>query len=356
MAALAVLSPPPAEVIVVVDGDDPAITPPPGFRRLGQPRAGPAAARNRGSRSARGDVLLFVDADVEVPPATVGKVTTYLTDHPDVAGLIGSYDDSPGEDNFLSQYKNLVHHFVHQRAERDGWTFWGACGAIRREVFTDLEGFRETYVVPCIEDVELGYRLRDARAAVHVVPDLQVKHLKHWSTTSLLHSDVFCRALPWSALIMRTGRMRNDLNTTRVNRVQVGLVNGALVAVAVGARWSPARRVAAGALAAATVLDLPLLRFLARARGVRFAALVVPWQLLYHGYSGVCFALAAARQLLMGAGVLPRRHGPGSPRKLRETLVHRPGLWPGEFRRTLADRLLREPSTSESAVDNRHLH
>jgi hypothetical protein len=58
----------------------------------------------------------------------------FQNDH-DLAAVIGSYDDEPFEPNFLSQYKNLLHHYVHQTANRDASTFWGACGAIRRESF-----------------------------------------------------------------------------------------------------------------------------------------------------------------------------------------------------------------------------
>jgi hypothetical protein len=35
---------------------------------------------------------------------------------PHLAGLIGSYDDEPAAQNFLSQYKNLFHHYIHQTA------------------------------------------------------------------------------------------------------------------------------------------------------------------------------------------------------------------------------------------------
>jgi hypothetical protein len=55
--------------------------------------------------------------------------------------LIGSYDDAPGANNFLSQYKNLFHHYTHQTGSEEASTFWGACGAIRRDVFLDGRWF-----------------------------------------------------------------------------------------------------------------------------------------------------------------------------------------------------------------------
>ena len=61
---------------------------------------------------------------------------------------------------FLSQYKNLVHHFYHHRGKREASTFWSGCGAVRKQAFLDAGGFDvERYTRPSIEDIELGYRL-----------------------------------------------------------------------------------------------------------------------------------------------------------------------------------------------------
>src|SRR4051794_30238177 len=43
---------------------------------------GPAAARNAAARAARGDILLFIDADVEAQPATVVQILDHLDRHP----------------------------------------------------------------------------------------------------------------------------------------------------------------------------------------------------------------------------------------------------------------------------------
>ncbi|MGB5972341.1 MAG: glycosyltransferase, partial [Nodosilinea sp.] len=160
------VSRPPDEVIVVVDGgaDD-------SWQRAKDFGAkvfrydtaeGPARARNRGARMAQGDILFFVDADVTVGHDTILDVETAFQQDINLAALIGSYDDQPGADNFLSQYKNLIHHYTHQVSSEKASTFWGACGAIRAEAFEAVGGFDERYRKPCIEDIELGYRLKRA--------------------------------------------------------------------------------------------------------------------------------------------------------------------------------------------------
>ena len=75
-----------------------------------------------------------------------------------------------------------------------------------------LGGFDEGYRQPSIEDIELGYRLKQAGHRIRLCKALQVKHLKRWSVVSLLKSDFFDRALPWTELILRDRRVINDLN------------------------------------------------------------------------------------------------------------------------------------------------
>src|SRR4051812_30844664 len=188
------------EIIVVADGDGDEswkLASELGMRVIHLPRtAGPSRARNRGADAARGDILFFIDADVVIPPGAVKQVRSFFAAEREVAALIGSYDEAPAELNFHSQYKNLFHHFVHQNGCGEASTFWGACGAIRREIFLEVGGYDENYERPCIEDIELGYRLTAASHRIRLISDLQVKHLKRWDAVSLIKSDMLDRAAP----------------------------------------------------------------------------------------------------------------------------------------------------------------
>ncbi len=186
-------------------------------------QSGPAHARNLGAQTAKGDVLFFLDADVCVHPDTIGLVVDAFTD-PQLDALMGSYDDDPAEPDFLSQYKNLMHCYVHHTARSEACTFWSGCGAIRREVFFAYSGFDESYDRPAIEDIELGYRLTEAGRRIVLDRNVQVKHLKRWSFWNLLKTDIFDRGIPWTELILRDKHMPNDLNIQLSQRVSVALV------------------------------------------------------------------------------------------------------------------------------------
>jgi glycosyltransferase involved in cell wall biosynthesis len=200
---------------------------------------GPAFARNLGAKTAQGEILFFVDSDVCVQPDTLSLIGAEFTRNPDVDAVMGSYDRWPSAKNFMSQYRNLMHHYVHQQSRREAVTFWGGCGAVRREVFLEFGGFDEAYKSPAIEDIEFGYRLSAAGRKLVLNSNIEVRHLKRWDVGSVIKTDFFYRALPWSELTFRSGWMPDDLNLRISQRISVvlgGLLGalGAYLAVSRG--------------------------------------------------------------------------------------------------------------------------
>lgn len=288
----------PYEVIVVCDGDSDGsslVAEQFGAQVIKIPTpGGPARARNRGSLSAKGDILFFVDADVAVAPDIVGQISAVFQQQPDLAAVFGSYDDQPLETNFLSQYRNLLHHYVHQTSKEEAATFWGACGAIRREVFLTLGGFDEGYRRPAIEDIELGYRLKMAGYRIRLLKGLMVTHLKRWDLFTMLKADFFYRALPWTRLLLRMGRFDNDLNLKISCRISVILANLLLLIMA-GIVFLPwLLLVAVGMAVGLMALNWDVYRFFKNKRGLVFALKTIPWHWFYYLYSGLAFTIGFA--------------------------------------------------------------
>lgn len=265
----------------------------PDIRLLRNPlQAGPAAARNLAAPVAAGTHLWFVDSDVVVADDAARVILRELQ-HEAVAALMGSYDDAPAAPNFLSQYKNLVHRYYHQRARREASTFWAGCGVVDRATFLRLGGFDAArYRYPSIEDIELGYRIRDSGGRIRLVHDLQGKHLKEWRLRNLVHTEVLRRALPWARLMLHRGRVTDDLNVGRGERWRAALA-GTFATLAAGA----AVGLAPGWLALAAggvivIANASLLGFFARHRGRRFAGAALAFHQVYYLYSAGTFVFA----------------------------------------------------------------
>ncbi|NJM07500.1 glycosyltransferase family 2 protein [Candidatus Gracilibacteria bacterium] len=302
LSSLAQTNPQPHEIIVVADGDTDGsrdVARATGVRLIVRDTpGGPALARNLGANAACGTLLYFVDADVTLPSDAIGQVMAAFTAEPELSALIGSYDDAPGDAAFLSQYKNLLHHYVHQRGHEQAWTFWGACGAIRREDFIAVGGFDEGYNKPSIEDIELGARLVQRGHRIRLLKALQVKHLKRWTATSLLRTDFTQRALPWTALLLKSKHMPNDLNLGLTSRLSVICAHGLVGALLISLIQPRALLLAAVQALGLTMLNFPLYRFFASKRGPWFALRSMPWHWLYYWYGGLAFAIGFARHHL----------------------------------------------------------
>lgn len=252
--------------------------------------SGPGMARNEGAKVAQGNILLFVDADVMIHPDVLSRVFATFKKQPDLAAVFGSYDSRPVAQNFISQYKNLLNHFVHQHGKSEASTFWGACGAIRSDVFHKIGGFDIKFTKPTIEDIELGYRLRRAGHRIVLDKQMQGQHLKQWSFSSLIHTDIFCRAIPWTKLVLESRTQVNDLNLHRSQRASAGLVGVATIGSPLIMVEPLASLVVLSCLMGTLLLNRKLFGFFFRERGMWFAMSSFPIHLLYFLYSGLVFS------------------------------------------------------------------
>lgn len=314
------------ELIVVDDGSADA-TAEVGARwadrvvRLPAPARGPAFARNRGGEVASGEVLVFVDADVCVHRDALGRLQDLLGPEGEPVAAFGAYDVRPRAEGLVSQYRNLLHHWVHARNRGEADTFWAGLGGVRRRAFQEVGGFDEVrYPRPQIEDIELGYRLRDRGHRIVLDPSIRGTHLKRWTLGAMIRNDVLHRGVPWMELLLERGSVgAGSLNADLRERVLTMLtVAGAAVLLLAAALTSlPLLTLGLGFLSGVLIGNLRLLAWFRRVRGLRFAVAVVPLRLLYYLLNGVSVGLVLARRLgtaLRGDAAGPeRRPLDGSP-------------------------------------------
>lgn len=257
---------------------------------LSERRCGPAHARNRAAHKSRGEILWFIDADV-IARSDAPREIRHALDN-GRAAVFGSYDNSPEAPNFFSQYKNLVHHYYHQKIRGDVPSFWAGCGAVWKQNFLDVGGFDAgQYPRSSIEDIELGYRLRAAGGRIGHAPQLLATHLKVWTFWKLLVSDIRDRAVPWAFLLLTRGEISDELNISVSERVRAAIawmLPFALVMSLVGMiSWWSLSVVLSIALAA----NLDLFALFQRRNGLLFALGATLFHQLYYLYSTAAYCL-----------------------------------------------------------------
>lgn len=277
------------EVIVVDDGSGDAtleVARKYDCRILALPNnCGAAAARNIGARAAVGEILFFLDADIAVPPNVLEQIDETFVERPEIGAAFCSYQKKTIPTNFCSVYKNLLHHYTHQTAREDAVTFCSGFGAIRRDVFLNSGGFDENYRF--LEDIEFGYRLHRAGQIILLRKQIQLTHLKRYSLASLVMSDLFGRAIPWTRIMLEKRVFRNDLNT-KLNNVLSVAVAAAIPIVFISAMFSTRMIVVLLAMSASfAALNTGFYRFVYQEQGGLFLLRSVAMNWLGYVYSGI---------------------------------------------------------------------
>lgn len=289
-----------AEFVVAVDG--PALELPAWLDRPDVTvvatgvRAGPAATRNAAVEAARGGVLFFVDADVELAPDALERALAAFAAEPDLVGVFGAYDDEPAAPGLVSQFRNLLHHHTHVSHPGDATTFWTGCGAMRTANFLDVGGFDAGFGCPSVEDIDLGMRVTSAGGRIALDPGLRCKHLKRWTLASMIRTDVFQRAVPWTRMLVARRTLPTTLTIDRKNRA-CGVLALALVAALVVAPFVPyAWAVAAACGLAIGLCHSGFYRLCLRKRGPVFAVGAFALHVLFFVYSSITFGLVVLAQ------------------------------------------------------------
>jgi GT2 family glycosyltransferase len=300
---------------------------------------GPAAARNVGARVATAPFIFFLDADVAIHTRALELALARFDADPGLSALFGSYDDTPTAPGIVSQYRNLLHHHVHQQGQfidgiRPVHTFWTGCGIIRRDVFLAYGGFDpRLYPRPAIEDIELGYRLTRAGHRIVLARDVVATHMKRWTLAEMVRTDIFRRGVPWAILIKRTATVETDLNVKSDQKACVVLTVLSLIAALACAATFWASIVAIAAVAAILLLNRGFFAFLARRKGLAFACASFPLHMIYYCCCALSIVIAEIHWYSKGhgRGVIPsaprgRKHRGAAP-IAGPAAVRRPSRW-----------------------------
>lgn len=166
------------EIIVVDDGsaDNTAkILEGLNIRFITQQNRGPATARNRGAQIAKGDILLFTDADCVADKRWIDKMVSPFK-NPDIVGVKGSYKTLQKElIARFSQAEFEERYRLQKRFEFIDFVDSYSAG-FRKDIFFKIGGFNQNFPSADHEDVDLSYRLSKAGYKMVFNPNAIVYH------------------------------------------------------------------------------------------------------------------------------------------------------------------------------------
>lgn len=179
----------------------------PGVMVLARPNGGKASALNAGLKLARGEIILFVDADGIFEPDTIDQLLAGF-DSERVGAVCGS--DSPANlDRLLTRLANLQTHVGTGFARRALSLInclpivSGNLGAFRRSVLEQTGPFREGFIG---EDLELTWRVHKAGYRVAFQPAARVRA----ETPSTL-AGLWKQRVRWARGLLQTSRIHRDM-------------------------------------------------------------------------------------------------------------------------------------------------
>lgn len=280
IAAVRAQTAPPLEILFVDDcstDDSVSVAEAAGVRVLSTPvNSGPAAARNLGARLASGDVLLFLDSDVELAPTVIERATALLDARPEAGAVCGMLDDVPLErDSLLQECRCLQAHYWRISSEGVVSFLFSAICAMRADVFDEMGPFdprlRET------EEVEYGQRL-STRYEVLLTSALSGRHRDEPRLWPLLRK-LFHRARLRVPLYTRRRRFAKGFETSAriFGSVAATAAVLSLPLVLAGALFA---LVPAALLGASIACDAAMYRFVFRRRGLGFGLFFTGLQVL----------------------------------------------------------------------------
>lgn len=224
-----------------------------------QPNAGPAAARNRGAQAARGDLLLFTDADCAPAPDWAARMVEPFHD-PKVVGCKGVYRTR--QTGLVARFVQLEYESKYARmAHQEYIDFVDTySAAYRRGVFLANGGFDDRFPTASVEDQEFSFRLARKGYRLVFAPRAAVYH-RHDATPGEYWRRKFNIGY-WKTLLLRwhPERAVRDSHTPQVLKVQIGLLELLIALLPLALFCSPARWAALTAAALFVLTMAPFLR------------------------------------------------------------------------------------------------
>lgn len=272
------------EIVVVDDGScdgTRAVAESKGVRVITQTNRGAAAARNTGAQHARGEIVLFLDAD-SVPDAH--WLIRMIAPFADVKVAGASGQKKTQQKNLWARYVQAEYDYRYDRlaAHRTIDFVDSSTAAYRRDIFLANGGFDTTLLDA--EDVEFSFRLAERGYTLILVRDAIVWHTHPESFLEYLRRKY--RYALWRALVYARfpHKVMLDTRTPPSQKFQVALAFLLIPFTLASVAWKPFWFITLGALGLFLITTLAFVAYCWRIS--KSLALIAPPTLFFAAYAG----------------------------------------------------------------------
>ena len=137
-----------------------------GAKVVYESKKSPACARQKGTETAKGEIIAFIDADSQAPTCWLSVIVSRFTKEPETVVIGGPY--AYFDAGRIAKIASYIGHFIvihldqlFRKALNKGSAIWGTNFAVRRSVLLEVGGF-DTSIKFYGEGYELSLRLRKA--------------------------------------------------------------------------------------------------------------------------------------------------------------------------------------------------
>jgi len=146
---------------------------------------GRAKQMNTGASVAKGDILIFLHADTELPMHTFKKLQSF-TERREYVG--GAFDLGIKSGKFIFK---MIGTLSSLRSRLNRIPFGDQAIFIRREYFNQIGGYKE---IPIMEDVELMRRIKKSRKKIWIFYDRVMTSPRRWEKEGV----IYCTLRNWA--------------------------------------------------------------------------------------------------------------------------------------------------------------
>ncbi len=163
-----------------------------------------AGGRNYGAKSASGNIIVFVDADVVLNPDSIKDIAD-LVSEPGIAAVSALYSEEIPQSDFFSQLQNLILVYRYSKMPKSAGVICSFFCAINKDAFRAVGGYDEKMLY--YEDIELGHRLSLNGYQCRLAHNIKVTHLKRYNYSNLL-VDYFKKSVSLGSYIKGEGLLQ----------------------------------------------------------------------------------------------------------------------------------------------------